>query len=64
MKCFDCEESARGVCASCGVAMCAEHGNLMIGEESLPTENSLQQVQVPKRLFVCEFDRKALALGA
>lgn len=58
MICFQCDEAARGICSTCGVALCKDHGHLVTGEESLPTENSLQRAIVPVRSFVCEFDQE------
>ena len=60
MNCFHCEESARGGCTICGIALCKDHGSLVTSEESLPTENSLQRTMIPIRSFLCEFDQEQL----
>ena len=43
MKCFHCEEEARGVCTFCGRALCKEHMKKMpaivtifVGEANIP----------------------------
>lgn len=62
MKCFQCEDSARGTCFHCGLGLCGEHGSVVTGERTVSTENTLQVETVAARWFACSVDAASLTV--
>ena len=61
MKCYECEDEARGVCQTCGIGLCGEHGQLLGRERPVATQNTLQTEGTVTRWFICGTDAEQLS---
>lgn len=62
MQCFECSNMARGVCASCGAGLCADHGTLANVSREILTGNMNQTKEVETRSFLCAVDAAAYGI--